>query len=291
VLSLLQRVDIERDIETRAKDFDLIVLLRLLHSLGWERENIYFESNRDPVSSQSLIESVVFHRASPAHVSIVVNFGLLGANALVPSYFTDVIDESMDPERFYDFIRFFDHRLIETFIYASYPEDDTSLYQSWDRVKLFYFKIIGAGSVSTLQTIFQLYFPELRVVVTRAPFRSSTDIHALRMGSSKLDGTAVIGREYESDAAGFKVDIYADEEINDIGEAWPHVVRNRLQSTVLPLLAPFRLSMIVTLTVLAHSSWARIKAVGYLGYERIEDDEEGAHRIEIWRSGEEHIPR
>lgn len=287
MLSLLQRVDIERDIERRAKEFDLIVLVRLLCSIGWERENIYFESNRDPVSSGALIESVLIRRASPAHVTITVNFGLLGANALVPSYFIDVAESSLDPEKFYDFIRFFDHRLIETFLYSLYPEENTALYQNWDRVKLFYFKILGAGSVATLQTVFQLYFPELRVLVTRAPFRSSTEIHALTMGTSKLDGTSVIGRKYESDADGFKVDIYADEEESDTGGAWPHIVRRRLETVVLPLLEPFQLSMVVTLTVLTHATWAKLKHFGFLGYERIEDDEETAHRIEIWRTSKE----
>jgi hypothetical protein len=266
-----QPASLQQRISARAREFDLGPLLRLLRAEGYGPESLLFESNPEPVSSAALVEAVTFPSTPPRRVVVTLNLGLLGANALLPSYFLELAEQSPKPEAFFDFIRFFDHRLLEGFVRAVYPEDDRSMVGDWERVKGFYFRMMGVGSVATLQSVFQLYFPELRVCVTRNAFRNATAIHALRTGISHLDGTAVLGRVYESDAAGFQVELFAEEDTTPRGESWPRLVQQRLADTLLPLLGPSRLPLAVALTVMSHASWAQVGRS--LGFERIRGKE------------------
>jgi hypothetical protein len=269
-------------IRAEAKQFDIGPLLRVLADHGFPREEVLFESNPEPVASGALVEGVTFFGEPARRAVVTVNWGLLGPDALLPSYFQEIAEQARDPEALYDFLRFFDHRLVEGALSALHPEANPSLYEDWDRAKGFYFRMLGLASPSTLQWLFQLYFPELRAHVTRKPFRSASTIHALRTGHSHLDGTAVLGRRYEAEAAGLRVELLAEEETNDRGVAWPHVVRERLGATLLPLLAPFRLQLLVSLTVQVHASWSRLLPKGYLGYERVRGEAETGHRIVIY---------
>lgn len=254
----------------------------MLETEGFAREEVLFESNPEPVAGGALIEAVTFFGEPARRVVVTLNWGLLGPDALLPSYFLEIAEQARDPDALFDFLRFFDHRLLERALTALHPEEDRGLFADFERAKGFYFRMLGLGSVATLQWLFQHYFPELRARVTRQPFRNATSIHALRTGSSHLDGTAVLGKVYEADAAGLRVELLADEEVNDVGVAWPHVVRDRLSNQLLPLLAPFRMQLLVSLTVLVHASWIRLAPEGYLGYERVRGEAESGHRIVIY---------
>jgi hypothetical protein len=112
--------------------------------------------------------------------------------------------------------------------------------------------------------------------------------HAFRTGSSRLDGTGILGRTYESDAAGFLVELLAEEETDSRGHPWPNVVRERLNSYVLPLLAAHRIPLVVRLRVMFHASWVRVDFPftdehGYLGYERIRGEAEEGHTLVVYR--------
>jgi hypothetical protein len=263
---------LEQRICARAKEFDLGPLLRLLEHEGYTSEQLLFESNPEPVSSSALVEAVTFHPAAGSfakRVVVTLNLGLLGSQSLLPSYFLEVAEQSPDPEAFFDFIRFFDHRLLEGFVRALHPERNRALMKDWEHTQRLYFRMLGVGSVSTLQWLFQLHFPELRVCVTRDAFRAMTRSHALRTGQSRLDGTAVLGGLYDSDAAGFQVELHTEEATDARGTSWAHLVHRRLEETVLPLLRPFRLPLGVALNVQAQAGQARLDPRGYLGYERL----------------------
>jgi hypothetical protein len=270
---------LEERISARAREFDLGPLLRLLEESGYASEHTLLESNPEPAASPSLVEAVTFHRSPYRRVVVTLNLGLLGSHPLVPSYFLEVAEQSLAPQAFFDFLRFFDHRLLEGFLRALYPERNTALLGDWERRKGFYLRMLGVGSVSTLQWLFQLHFPELRVCTTRSGFRGSTASHALRTGISHLDGTAVLGRHYESHSAGFQVELHAEEETYAQGKSWPHVVQRRLTEQLLPLLGPFHLHLGVGLTVMEHASWARLGRGGYLGYERLRGADTGYRMI------------
>jgi len=273
---------IEQRIVARAREFDLGPLVRLLEAQKYPRESILFESNPEFGSSSSLVEAVTFHREPSRRVVVTLNMGLLGSNALLPSYFLEVAEQSLEPENFFDFIRFFDHRLLEGFLRALYPELDTTLIQDWEKTKGYYFRMLGVGSVATLQWLFQLYFPELRVSVTRGSLSQVNDDHALYTGS-RLDGTAVLGGRYEADASGFQVELLTEEETDPRGDTWPSVVRRRLADTVLPLLKPSSIQLVVALTVVEHARWAQLDPSGYLGFDRLRATSNSGFRMVLFK--------
>ncbi|WP_437594394.1 hypothetical protein [Sorangium sp. So ce1000] len=283
-----ERAAFERRLAREARRFDLRPLLEVLSENGYERDDILFEGARDGSSSPSLIEAIRFREPPARGAVITLNLGLFSDGTLLPSYFLEVIESSPDPDRFYDFIRFFEHRLIEGYIRAVYPEDAGGPFGDYDRTLISCFRMLGIGSVSTLQWLWQLYFPELRLRVTRRAFASETASHAFRTGESRLDGTGIIGRVYPWEATGFIVDILVEDETDENGRPWPGLVRARMSERLLPLLAPFRIPLLVRLTVLYHASWARVQASsgdahGHLGYERLRDKAASPHTMVLYR--------
>jgi hypothetical protein len=266
----------------RAGDFDVRALLAVLNSLGYARQDVQFRSNPENVGSRALIHSLELKRRPHPRAIVTLNLGLLGANGLLPSYFTQVVEQTADPERFYDFVGFFDHKLLDAFFSATYPESPGGLYRDFARVRRAFFHMLGVYSTSTLHWLFGLYFPELGVEVRRRPFRSATNSHALRIGGSMLDGTAVVGRTYESDAPGFTVRLSSEEEVHSNGQSWPHLVRERLERHILPEIAAFDVPLVVILRVTPHASWAQLSHVGYLGYERLRGEEDAGHQIVVF---------
>jgi hypothetical protein len=282
-----RRPAFEARIVREARRFELKPLLDLLVARGYPREEILFEGTHEG-SSTSLVEAVRFEKAPVRIVVVTLNLGLLGDNTLLPSYFFQMIDKSPEPERFYDFIRFFDHRLIQSLLLALYPQDDGALYRDWSEVLRSFFRMLGPGSIATLHWVAQRYFPDLGVEVGRWAFTDTSEAHAAVSGESALDGSAILGRSYQSDTAGFGIDLFADEEKNERGRAWPNIVKLRLNEQVLPLLAPFRVPLRVRLTVRHHASWVRVDVPfaatrGYLGYERIHGDADSGHTTVIYR--------
>jgi hypothetical protein len=279
----------EERVMRQARSFDLRPLVELLLSHGYRHEELLFESAHER-SSGGVIDAVQFLEKPIRTVRITVNVGLLGDSTLLPSYFFQVVERGPDPERFYDFIRFFDHKLIERYFYAAYPELDKGVYRDFHGVERSLTRMLGMASVSTLTWLMKLFFPELRVRVERRGFTNTTASHALRTGESRLDGSAVLGRVFESEAAGFVVDLVSEDETDSRGRGWPHIVRARLERDLMPILAPHRVSLVLRLRVLFHASWVRMgrsessgRADGYLGFERLRGDAEEGHTIVIYR--------
>ena len=286
VVSSQTPMTFEERVVREARRFDLKPLLDVLQAHGYGREEILFEST-DEGSSGSVVHAVRFATRPLRLVTITLNLGLLGDSSLLPSYFLMLIERSRDPERFYDFLRFFDHRLLENLTRALYVED-SGVYKDWRGFQRSFLRMLSLGSTSTLGWLAQTYFPELRTHTSRHAFATETPNHAARAGISRLDGTSVMGRVYESDAAGFKIDLFAEEEVNSRGRAWPSIVLERLDERLLPILAPQRIPLVVRLTVMTHASWTRVDFSfadehGYLGYERLRGDPEAGHTIVMYK--------
>jgi len=272
----------ERRLVRRAPEFDVRALLSVLDHLGYAREDVLFRSNPDNVGARTLIHTLELLRRPHRRAVVTFNLGLLGENGLLPSYFQRVIEQSAAPERFHDFIAFFDHRLLQSFFASCFPESYGGLFGDFARVRTALFQMLGMGSVSTLQWLFAQYFPELRVTVRRRAFRRATASHALRVGVSRLDGTCVVGRVYESDASGFGVRLHADEELRSNGVPWPHTVRERLERHLLPLLAPFDVPLVVSLYVASQTSWAELGHEGYLGWDRLKTTDDAGQEVVVF---------
>lgn len=282
VLARSERLGRQARISRKARQFDLVALVRLLKRDGFDARDIFIESNPDGGSGATLIERVTFDPGRARRVTIVVNMGLLGSTSPLPSYFLQLIDKAEDPDAYEAFIHYFDNVVLRELVNAIAPDEDVRLWGERDVTKRSYFGMMGVNSVTTLAQIFRWYFPELRSLVRRHAFKRSTAAHAFRTGVSHLDGTGVVGRLYESDAEGFMVELFAEDEVNGTGQAWPHLVRERLEKHVLPRLDVVRMPMTVALTVLTHESWAKLQFEGYLGWERVVADSEGGHRMLIF---------
>lgn len=277
----------EARIQAEATRFDLRPLLELLGKIGYGREAILFESTESG-PAPSLVRGVRFSK-SPIRTAIVsVHIGLLGDNTLLPSYFFYLIQQSADPTRFFDFLRFFDHRLIENFFAAVHPEIADAelsstgapvagrswLFGDYHGALRSFLRMAAPGSPSTLHWLVQLYFPEFRVRVLRQPFSDETDSHACRTGISRLDGSGILGRIYTTEVPGLLVDLIVEDEVDLSGREQADIVRERLDTRLLPLLATFRLALTVRLVVRWHSSAAHVddpKAIdkSFLGYNRL----------------------
>ena len=281
----------EARVSRRAHRFDLRPLVRLLESRGYWRHEIVFQSALAS-TSPSLVERIEFDRSHDRpFVLITVNLGLFGDSSLVPSYFLAIVEKMADPDAFYAFLRFFDHRLIEQRLRATYPEDDPALFADWSTSRASLLKAQGLASPGTLQWLFQLYFPELRVSVERRPSLAETPSEALSPGYSVLDGASVLGGQYATDALTLVVDLTAEEERTASGVSWARVVQERLDQRILPRLEGAGLPLVVRLQVLQHASWARVEAdgsgSGYLGYDRLTADRETAHTIVVYPARED----
>ncbi len=89
-------------------------------------------------------------------------------------------------------------------------------------------------------------------------------------------------------SVGFIVDIIVEDETDEKGRPWPGLVESRMSERLLPLLEPFRIPLLVRLTVLYHASWAKVEAPGgdahgYLGYERLRDKDASPHTMILYR--------
>lgn len=278
--------DFELKVAVRAKHFELAALLRLLEAHGYPGERIFFESCAELASAGSLVESVRFWdhdgqnraeaRARSTYVTITVNLGLLGGQGLLPAYFHDALKESREPERLLAFLRFFDQRLLAGLVRAAYPERDAALFPDLAGTRRSLFQMLGVASPSTLHWLFQWVFPELRLQVARRALPRADEAFGARTGLSALDGTAVVGKVYQTMMAGFAVRLCSDHEHHDHGERWFDVASARLHETVLPLLTPFRFALRVeldmphrTAAVVEPDKLAWFEEASRLGYQRV----------------------
>lgn len=277
----------------RARRFDLRPLLAVLKAHGFEPHQIIFRGSTHGTSA-TLVEDLWFERGTPRRVYIQLNLGLLGDNSLLPGYFLETIEAHPDPRvrrSFYDFINFFDHRLLQGLLGGMYIEDNDRIFRDWGQIRRSFLRMLGVESPGTLQWLAQLYFPELRAHASRIPVATESASHSFRVGESRLDGSTILGRRYRTESAGLLLDLIADEETNSRDEGWAPIVKERLEATLLPLLAPFRLRLVVRLRVLAHASWSRLEAAsgprgqarGFLGYDRLQTPAESGHTIVIFR--------
>lgn len=277
----------EERLVREAMRFDLRPLLDVLRDHGYGRDSIMFEGSSEDAASPGIIEAIRFPDKPAGTVIITLNLGLLAEGTLLPAYFFDVIQSSPRSAAFYDFLRFFDHRLVENYLWGIYPEDPGGPFGDYGRLLASYFRMLGPGSTSTLSWLFQRYFPDFPVRVWRREFPSDTAAHAMMMGMSKLDGTGVLGKIYPSESAGFVVELTVEYETDHYGRPWADVVLQRFRDRLLPLIEPHRIPLALRLRVLWHTGYAKIEdprkqTKGRLGYDRIRDKQPSPHTILLY---------
>lgn len=274
--------DVEKKIMARARDFDLQALYRLLLQLGYPKERIWFESNPDDSTGSGIVHAVRFVGNPSPLVRITVNTGLLGENSPLPSYFFALLEQARGPEPFFDFIHFFDHKLIHNLLLATNPELNEFVYGDWEQVQASYVRMLGRSSVCVLHWLFQLYLPELVVRVERMQKRRTTSEHGFETGRSSLDGSGVIGEKMEYQESGFAVTLIAADPTHPGGKAWPLQALERISKSILPQLEDMHRPLRVEMVLPDNTRFARLDGRGYLGFDRLADETTeglGIHRI------------
>ena len=241
---------LKAEISRRAAEFDPASLLLLLTYLGYRSEEILFQSSIREVSQPALVHRVEF-RADPVKQAIVtLNIGLFGPQSPLPSYFKRLVDDAnLDEQSFTDFVRFFDHKLLEGWVRSIYPEHDRAVFRDFEKTKESYLRLLGIGSVSTVHWLVELAYPELEVMVEKGTIMRSVRLEGARLGFCDLGGGAVLGGWLRAPVPGFLITLYSDDEHTESGRPWAEEVMRRLERLIFPTLAEAAVELKVILVI------------------------------------------
>ncbi len=260
---------IQKRIAQKIKSFDICALLKLLLELGYEMEDIYFQSNADSSSRASLCENIFFSEEAPK-VTIVLNIGLLSSNSPLPSFFRRKMDSgSIDPVLFANFIRFFDHTIIKNLLSMSMPDVNALFFDSWRETQYHYLKLLDLSSSSTLWHLFQICFPELQVQVVKFPMLFKEKSSSIMLGTSQLGVNAFLGKKIEQALPSFKVILMGEETLTDQLVPWPLEVKKRLKHLIFSILQRASIHFRLSLIIKNNRDIAKLSSSSYLGYCRI----------------------
>ena len=255
----------EAALAATARRFDLPALLRVLRRRGYSPEDVWFESARGAPASPGVIDSLRFEDA-PRRVVVRLSTGLLGADGPLPSYFRKFAEELTDPRPYLAFVRFFDHVVAANFAYVAHPADGVAHGSPLPRA---YQIIGGARSPARIHALVRAIVPELLLEVFPATLIRREPNDAARLGTARLDGTAVVGWSQRMAVAGLVARLHAEVERDDRGRPWAEVVRERCERTLAPLVRRGGQTVEVRLRIGSYAGRARLAHRAQLGIEPV----------------------
>jgi hypothetical protein len=281
----MDRDALSKEISKRAGSFDPIALLDLLAHLGYRAEEILFESHESVSSQPRLIHAVDFRKVPIPHVVVSLNMGLLATQSPLPTYFRDLLqDADVDEQAFGEFLKFFDHRLLQSFLASIYPERDTTVIRDWEQMKLGLLKLMGIRSASTIHWLFELAFPETQVRVERGTLSRLVELEGAELGASIVgDPRTVLGGWTKAPVPGFHVTLFCEEEHTDFGRPWAEEVRKRLDAIIFPAISDAALELKVTLVIRSEKVWAQLRPGSYLGFDRIKGGARRNREVQVFK--------
>ena len=275
---------VKAEIARRASEFDPAALVHLLAWLGYRPEEVLFESAVREVSQSALVQKVDFRSEPVKQAVVTLNVGLLGTQSPLPSYFKRILEDAdVDDQAFTDFLRFFDHRLLDNWLRSIYPERDGGIFKDFEKTKQSYLRLLGLRSVSTVHWIVALAFPELGTTVERDTVTRVLQLDGARLGACELGGGAVLGGWARTPVPGFLVTLYADEEHTEFGRPWAEEVRRRLDALVFPALAEAAVELRVMLVIRSEKVWAQLRPGSYLGFDRMKGGVRKNREVQVFK--------
>jgi len=275
--------EIESKIQADKDKFDFISLLRLLNHIGYSNSRIRFRSYNSLVSQKGLIRKIEFKKKTEKRVVITLNFGLLGPQTPIPSYFQKMIDSGiMDVNAFFQFINFFDHPLIEDFLQYAIPERNIKLFPDWEKMKLNYINMLDLKSVTTVYWFLSLYFPELELRVDKMANKREITTTPFILGNAILGDTSTFGDKTIIYAEGIKVTFFSEEEVNNQNVSWPMEIKKRLKHRVFPIFSLVGMDIKVMLVIKFQNTWAKLQPNSYLGYDKIQGGRNQLRVIKVY---------
>ena len=273
---------LEQRIKKAIHRFDLISLVRALHRANYDLHDIVFRSVPHQGASRTLIRDIEFHRKPTRYVTVYLTMGLHDDRGLLPSYFMRVADQMEDPGPLLNFLAYFDSRLLHNHINTLYVELGQNIYDSWSDLKDAYGTMTSLNSISGLHWLFSLYYPELRIAVSRTEAGTKRVNRGATTGTARLDGTAIMGKTAQGLSKGFVVRIYAHEEHHMSGESWPNLAQRRLLEHIIPRLRGLSFWLKVKLIVLEHQTPTSISNQEYLGFSRLRATERARLELSLY---------
>ena len=257
---------LKQKIAENIKRFDICSLLKLLQEMGYQSQNIYYESCADTSSKSSICEEIIFSEPNPT-VLIKVNLGLLSGNSPLPDFFRKKMDSgSIDPILFTTYIHFFDHNVVKNLIQMSMPDLNDVFFSSWKTTEIHYMKLLDLNSTSTLWHLFQMTFPELLVKVIKAPRIFRQNSSSVILGTTRLGFDSFLGKKIVQTTSSFKCLLIGEETSTDLQVPWPLEIKNRLKNKITVFLQRTYIHFSIVFILRNHSERAHLSKRTQLGY-------------------------
>lgn len=257
---------INKRIAKNIQRFDICSLLKLLKELGYQSEDIYFESCYETASPTALCQNIFFAESFPK-VRIVLNLGLLSANSPLPNLFKRKMDSgSIDATLFQRFLSFFDHHAIKNLLSMSMPDINDIFFSSWKETKGHYLKLLDLNSTSTLWHLFQACFPELVINVIKAPRFFKQNSSSTTLGNTRLGVESFLGRKIVQSIPSFKIILISEESHTDSHVSWSLEIKDRLKKLVFDILQRTHIHFRVIFIIRNKKEIARLSPLTQLGY-------------------------
>lgn len=257
---------LQHKITQNVKRFDLCSLVRLLHEMGYQSQDIYYESHVDSSSRSSLCEKIVFSEKIPK-VLIKLNLGLLSGNSPLPDFFRKKMDsDAIDPILFTKYIQFFDHHLIKNLLQMSMPDLNNVFFPSWKTTENHYLKLLDLNSTSTLWHLLRITFPELMIKVLKAPMKFRQNSSSIMLGSTRLGVESFLGKKIIQTNPSFQCLLISEEMNTDQQIPWPLEIKARLKNKIMAVLQRTHIHIRIVFILKNHTERVILNKTTKLGY-------------------------
>ena len=257
----------ERRIRELIHKFDVPALVDALAAAGYREDQIEFVSNPVLTHRASLLEDIEFFR-DPPRVLVLTNYGLLGGQGPIPSYFFELLSEQRD-STMTEFLWFFDNALLRQRYAGLFPERDRDIIADFAEVKQLQLALLQLGAPIGMHWLFRLVYPELPVAVRRSIQKRRVRTDGVRMGDAELGSGCAFGGFTQVPVGGIDVRLLCEEWNTPTGQPWAHAAEQRLQRLIIPSLESSDVYLTVTLIFLDRQSFAKLAPQTYLGYDPI----------------------
>jgi hypothetical protein len=286
LLSADEQAVCEAAIAARAKEFEVPALLAALRLAGYDGDGLELRSNPSLGFTASLVESVEFLRSPQRLAVVTLNRGLLSNQGALPSYFWGLFAEQRE-SLMYQFLWFFDDYLLRLDYEVGGPGRSRWALREPAQALADLLKLLRLASPHGLHWLFAQVFPEMDVVVRRAPAMRTLEVTRARVSRSEVGaGSALLGYS-EISAGGLIVELFANEATTAQGELWGSAAERRLERLILPQLAGSQLLLTVILAVRDHHQHLELHESRHLSYGVLADSTGGRpqgqlHRIVVF---------
>ncbi len=272
---------LEKKINSRIAEFDVLALLRILKFEGYNECQVLFHSFENMASQSSLISHV---NLKDDRVEIYINAGLLSTQSPLPGYFFRKMEnESINTELMETFFRYFDHLLILDYLRNTYPEINEYFFREWELTKYYYVVLQNMRSIQSLHWLFQLVYPELQVQIEKKEITESKKTSQMLLGDIVLGEVSSIGGVKKYPIPGVRILLIYDCEYWMDFQLLPDEIRQRLKELVFPFLNKIEMYLEINLDIFITDKWLKLYNQSNLGYDHFFGGDTRNRRVRIFK--------